>query len=146
RRERRDPPADRDMGEPACGAQRARSRRDSCLSVGPELNRRMTDSNDPEILFDRRGTAGIVTLNRPHALNAVTHAMVRALSAQLHAWAHDPAITRVIVTAAGGRAFSAGGDIRALYDLGRAGRPAEALAFWREEYTLNSFIKHYPKP
>src|SRR5262249_62093583 len=76
RRERRDPPADRDMGEPACGAQRARSRRDSCLSVGPELNRRMTDSNDPEILFDRRGTAGIVTLNRPHALNAVTHAMV----------------------------------------------------------------------
>ncbi len=56
------------------------------------------------------------------------------------------AITRVIVTAAGGRAFSAGGDIRHLYDLGRAGRQQEALAFWRDEYTLNTAIKHYPKP
>ena len=76
-----------------------------------------------EILFERRGAAGLVTLNRPKALNAVTHGMVRALRAQLDDWADDPAITRVVITAAGERAFSAGGDIRALYDLGQR-RPA----------------------
>ncbi len=74
-----------------------------------------------DILFERRGCAGIVTLNRPKALNAITHDMVRALAAQLDAWAHDDAVTRVIVTANGERAFSAGGDIRALYDLDHGG-------------------------
>ena len=99
-----------------------------------------------EILFARRGAARIVTLNRPKALNAVTHDMVRALRTQLDAWANDGAVTRVIVTAAGERAFSAGGDIRALTDLGRAGRQGEALTFWRDEYPLNTMIKRYPKP
>jgi enoyl-CoA hydratase len=55
-------------------------------------------------------------------------------------------VTRVIITAAGGRAFSAGGDLRAIYDLGRAGRQDEALEFWRTEYPLNLMIKTYPKP
>src|SRR5712691_2707231 len=100
-----------------------------------------------DILFERRGTAGIVTLNRPKALNAVTHAMVRALAAKLGEWAKDEAVTRVVVVAAAGeRAFSAGGDIRALYDLGKAGRHAEALQFWRDEYPLNALIKRFRKP
>jgi enoyl-CoA hydratase len=99
-----------------------------------------------DILFARRGAAGIVTLNRPKALNAVTHDMVRALAHQLDAWAADGAVTRVIVTAAGEKAFSAGGDIRALYELGKAGRQADALTFFREEYALNTAIKRYPKP
>lgn len=99
-----------------------------------------------DILFERRGAAGIVTLNRPQALNAVTHEMVRALAATLAQWRDDPAVTRVVITAAGGRAFSAGGDIRALYDLGKAGRQEEALTFWRDEYPLNALIKHYRKP
>ena len=99
-----------------------------------------------DILFERRGAAGIVTLNRPKALNAVTHDMVRGLRAQLDAWESDPAITRVVVTAAGERAFSAGGDIRALYDLGKAGRHGEALQFWRDEYPLNALIKRFRKP
>jgi enoyl-CoA hydratase len=103
-------------------------------------------ADDPEILFERRGAAGVVTLNRPAALNAVTHGMVLALRARLEAWRDDPAVTRVVVTAAGGRAFSAGGDLRALYDLGRAGRYEEACDFWRDEYALNAAIKHYPKP
>lgn len=103
-------------------------------------------TSQPEILFDRSGSAGLVTLNRPQALNAVTLAMVRALARQLAEWARDPSITRVVVAAAGGRAFSAGGDIRALYDLGCAGRHAEMLPFWREEYILNAMIKRYPKP
>jgi enoyl-CoA hydratase len=103
-------------------------------------------TSEPEILFERRGTAGIVTLNRPKALNAVTLIMVRALRQQLDAWRNDPAVTRVIITGAGGRAFSAGGDLRQVYELARSGRQEEALVYWREEYALNSVIKHYPKP
>jgi enoyl-CoA hydratase len=102
----------------------------------------MTD----DILFERRGAAGVITLNRPQALNAVTHDMVRALRAQLDAWADDEAITRVVISATGERAFSAGGDIRHLYDLGKAGHHAEALQFWRDEYPLNVAIKNYRKP
>src|SRR4029077_1828440 len=69
-----------------------------------------------------------------------------ALRAQLDRWADDAAITRIVITAAGDRAFSAGGDIRALYDLGKAGRHDEALQFWRDEYPLNATIKNYRKP
>jgi enoyl-CoA hydratase len=103
-------------------------------------------STASEILFERRGVAGLVTLNRPRALNAVTFDMVRALAHQLEDWAWDASITRVVMTAAGDRAFSAGGDIRQLYDLGVAGRQTEMLRFYREEYVLNTLIKHYPKP
>ncbi len=99
-----------------------------------------------DILFERRGAAGLITLNRPQALNAVTHTMVLALRAQLDDWGNDPAITRVVIQAAGTRAFSAGGDIRALYDLGQAGRHDEALQFWRDEYPLNVAIKNFRKP
>jgi enoyl-CoA hydratase len=102
--------------------------------------------SDSEILFERRGAAGIVTLNRPKALNAVTHGMVKALRAQLDGWADDPAVTRVVIQATGERAFSAGGDIRVLYDLGQAGRHDEALQFWRDEYSLNAAIKGFRKP
>jgi enoyl-CoA hydratase len=101
---------------------------------------------EDDILFSRRGAAGIVTLNRPQALNAVTHGMVLALRQQLDAWAHDGAVTRVLVTAAGNKSFSAGGDIRHLYDLGSAGRHDEMLQFWRDEYPLNAAIKNYRKP
>jgi len=103
-------------------------------------------SDAAEILFERRGTAGLITLNRPKALNAVTPNMVRLLRSQLETWARDPSVTRLVITAAGERAFSAGGDIRALYELGCAGRYDEMLMFWREEYALNALIKRYPKP
>ncbi len=99
-----------------------------------------------EILFERRGAAGLITLNRPKALNAVTYAMVLALRKQLDAWGDDAAITRVVIQAAGERAFSVGGDIRHLYDLGQAGRHEEARQFWRDEYPLNVAIKNYRKP
>src|SRR5262249_16777110 len=102
--------------------------------------------SEAEILLERRGAAGIITLNRPKALNAVTHAMVLALRKQLDRWADDAAITRVVITGAGERAFSAGGDIRVLYELGKAGRYGDALQFWRDEYPLNTVIKKYRKP
>src|SRR3954463_1895342 len=103
-------------------------------------------ADEAEVICERLGAAGVITLNRPQALNAITLRMVRAMTRALEAWAEDAAVTRVIIEAAGGRAFSAGGDIRHLYDLGKAGRYDEALTFWREEYALNVRIKRYPKP
>lgn len=103
-------------------------------------------SSEPEVLFERRGEAGIITLNRPKALNALSHQMVRMIHPQLLDWAQDPQVTRVVLKAAGERAFCAGGDIRAIYDLGRSGRADEAITFWREEYLLNHYIGTYPKP
>jgi enoyl-CoA hydratase len=99
-----------------------------------------------DILCETQGEAGLITLNRPKALNALTLAMVREMRRALDAWAKDPAVTRIIVQGAGEKAFCAGGDIRQLTEDLRAGRRDEALAFWREEYQLNIAIKRYPKP
>ncbi len=103
-------------------------------------------TEEPELLARREGAAGILILNRPKALNALTHGMVKGMRQALADWAADPAVTRVIVKGAGERAFCAGGDIRQMHDLGKAGRQHESLAFWREEYILNREIKRYPKP
>ena len=102
--------------------------------------------SEPEIICERRGAAGCVLLNRPGALNALTPGMTRALTEALVAWADDPAIERVVVRGAGDRAFCAGGDIRLIYEQGRAGDHASQLDFWREEYRLNRMIARYPKP
>jgi enoyl-CoA hydratase len=102
--------------------------------------------SEPEILVERRGCAGFLTLNRPKALNALNLGMVRVIAAALDEWERDPAVARVVVTGAGGRAFCAGGDIRLLYEQGRASDHAAQLEFWREEYQLNRRIKRYSKP
>ncbi|MDE2184449.1 MAG: enoyl-CoA hydratase/isomerase family protein [Alphaproteobacteria bacterium] len=102
-------------------------------------------SGDPEIVFDRSGAAGLVTLNRPMVLNALTFAMVTALRSRLQEWERDDSITCVVIRGAGFKAFCAGGDIRALHDSGKAGT-SYASDFWREEYILNAAIKHYRKP
>jgi enoyl-CoA hydratase len=68
------------------------------------------------------------------------------MAAALDQWERDSSVDRVLVLGAGGRAFCAGGDIRRLYDLGRAGDHAAQLTFWREEYRLDRRIKTYPKP
>ena len=99
----------------------------------------------PEVTFERQGHAGFITLNRPETLNALTLQMVRRIHRQLAAWADDRAVAHVAIRANGSRAFSAGGDVRALHSLGLARSPAFA-AFYREEYRLNTYIKRYPKP
>jgi enoyl-CoA hydratase len=101
---------------------------------------------ESEVRVERRGCAGFLTLNRPQALNALTLGMVREIAAALDDFERDAGIERVVVTGAGERAFSAGGDIRWLYDRGLAGDHEAQCAFWREEYTLNARIKRYPKP
>ncbi|HEX4293040.1 MAG TPA: enoyl-CoA hydratase/isomerase family protein [Rhizomicrobium sp.] len=102
-------------------------------------------SDEAEIQFENRGAVGLITLNRPKALNALTHGMAVAMHAQLKAWAVDDAVKTVVIQGEGERAFCAGGDIRTLYDSGKAGTPY-ALEFYRDEYLLNAYIKHYPKP
>ena len=102
--------------------------------------------SEPEIICERRGAAGCVLQNLPGALNALTPGRTRGPSEALGRWAHDPAIARVVVRGAGKRAFCAGGDIRLIYEQGRAGDHASQLAFWREEYQLNQMIARYPKP
>ncbi len=106
----------------------------------------MTD----QVLFQTIGPLGVITLNRPEALNALTLEMIQAMDPQLEIWAHDPAVRAILVQGAGVRAFCAGGDLRAIYDLGpdAAQRMAEDADrdFFRHEYRLNWRIHHYPKP
>jgi enoyl-CoA hydratase len=101
--------------------------------------------SEPEILFERLGTLGLVTLNRPKALNALTRDMCLKMSARLGEWAFDDQVRVVAVRGAGGRAFCAGGDIRTLYAAGKAGSTAPR-DFYRDEYRLDSQIHHYEKP
>jgi len=98
-----------------------------------------------EILFEVCGKAGVITLNRPEALNAVTLNMIELMGPQLDAWAKDDKISHVIIKAAPGRAFSAGGDIVQLYQWGLDKDPRFA-AFYAAEYPLNVAIKRFPKP
>jgi enoyl-CoA hydratase len=97
------------------------------------------------IRFDRQGALAIVTLDRPQALNALTLEMVAALDDQLSAWAQDASVAAVVIRGAAGRAFCAGGDIRALHDASKKG-DAYPRDFYRTEYRLNHRIKTYPKP
>ena len=102
----------------------------------------MTSSED--IVFDVRGRAGVVTLNKQETLNAVTDDMLTALNRQLDLWQADAAIERILIKAAPGRAFSAGGDIRHLYDCGIA--KDYDFDFFAREYVLNARINTFPKP
>ncbi|MDO7883329.1 enoyl-CoA hydratase/isomerase family protein [Salinibacterium soli] len=101
--------------------------------------------NEPGVRFEVDGAVGIVTLDRPRALNALTHDMVRAIAANLDEWEHDADVLRVLIEGAGDRAFCAGGDVVELRRDALAGGSA-ALDFWRDEYTLNARIARYPKP
>ena len=103
----------------------------------------------PEVSFievpGAKGDIGLITLDRPQALNALNHAMITAISAQLTVWATSPLIKAVIIHSSNRKAFCAGGDIRAIYELGR-GDNAAVQHFFADEYRLNYQIATYPKP
>jgi len=92
------------------------------------------------------GCAGRITLQRPKALNALTYAMIPAISAALDGWATDDAVKLVLIDAEGDKAFCAGGDIADLYRTGTAGDFAFGQGFWHDEYRLNAKLAEYPKP
>lgn len=105
----------------------------------------MADTND--ILSTRIGDAGVITLNRPQALNALTLEMTEAIDRQLIAWASDPAVKLVIIEGAGDRAFCSGGDVKAVA-LSMKNDTGSTLGrdFFHAEYILNNRIYTYPKP
>ncbi len=95
------------------------------------------------------GRTGIITLNRPSALNSLSLDMVRAMTAALRAWRDDAAITAVFVHSTSEKAYCAGGDIRFFHQKGIASATGGAALiedFFTEEYSLNYLIHHYPKP
>jgi enoyl-CoA hydratase len=99
----------------------------------------------PDLIVARQGSLGRLTLNRPKALNALTRDMVRTIHRALLDWRTDDSVVAVLIDGAGERGLCAGGDIRSIYDSAKVGK-FEADDFWREEYVLNAFIAHYPKP
>jgi enoyl-CoA hydratase/carnithine racemase len=108
----------------------------------------MTTTTD--IIFEELpsldGAIGSITLNRPQALNALSHAMCIAMYHQLQTWQDTPSIKAVIIRGTGDKAFCAGGDIRQLYDYGKQGELHKALAFFHDEYRLNLYIANFSKP
>jgi len=98
-----------------------------------------------QIHFEVFGNLGVITLNRPKALNALTTEMCKAMIKVMLAWQDDARIGVVLVKGAGDRAFCAGGDIIMLHDSGKAG-DHRAEEFWRTEYALNDLIHRYRKP
>jgi enoyl-CoA hydratase len=98
-----------------------------------------------DLIIARDGSLGVITLNRPKAINALTLAMTRGISTALDAFEADPSIALVLIEGNGDRGFCAGGDLRGLYDSVGAGGDLGKI-FWREEYILNARIASYPKP
>jgi enoyl-CoA hydratase/carnithine racemase len=98
----------------------------------------------PGLVTERRGAVGLITLDRPEALNALSLAMILGFESALIDWMADPRIHLVVVRGRGERAFCAGGDIRALYEAG----PGAPLTrdFYQAEYRLNWRLFWYPKP
>jgi len=106
---------------------------------------------NPGILFERKGALGLVTLNRPAALNALNEAMCLAHYAKLKEWESDPGVAAVVVRGAGDKAFSAGGDVVSLYRSGLAWRGGDKTAlawrrFFHAEYRMNAAVKKFAKP
>jgi len=103
----------------------------------------MTD--DAEVLFEERGSVGLITLNRPKALNSLTHGMCVAITEQLGKWANLKHIKAVIVVGAGEKAFCAGGDVVKVSKSVAAGT-REWRDFFHDEYLMNIAIDEFPKP
>ncbi|XP_044160997.1 3-hydroxyisobutyryl-CoA hydrolase, mitochondrial isoform X1 [Bufo gargarizans] len=101
--------------------------------------------SDADVLLAKHGCSGVITLNRPKALNALNLNMSRLIYQQLKIWEEDSETFLVIIKGAGGKAFCAGGDIIAVTEAGKCGAPL-AKEFFKEEYILNNVIGTYKKP
>ncbi|MBU1174331.1 MAG: enoyl-CoA hydratase/isomerase family protein [Alphaproteobacteria bacterium] len=99
-----------------------------------------------EVLIGREGAMGVITLNRPGALNALSHAMIDTIYRALTAWRNDDGVAAVLLEGNGARAFCAGGDVRATRQAILDGRVEEGLSFYADEYRNNRLIATYPKP
>ncbi|MDR5706151.1 enoyl-CoA hydratase/isomerase family protein [Agromyces aerolatus] len=105
-----------------------------------------TGAEPAEVIVEQRGRLGLLTLNRPRAINALTHGMVRLIAEALDRWADDDTVATVAVVGSGERGLCAGGDVVSLYRDVTEADGLGAAAFWRDEYTMNARIASYPKP
>uniref|UniRef100_A0A8C9DGG3 3-hydroxyisobutyryl-CoA hydrolase n=1 Tax=Prolemur simus TaxID=1328070 RepID=A0A8C9DGG3_PROSS len=97
-----------------------------------------------DVLLERKGCAGVITLNRPKFLNALSLNMIRQIYPQLKRWEQDPETFLIIMKGAGGKAFCAGGDVRAISEAKKAKQMSQD--FFREEYILNNAVGSCQKP
>jgi enoyl-CoA hydratase len=100
---------------------------------------------DGDLIVRREGSAGVIRLNRPKAINAMTLEMSEGIDAALDRFEADPAVALVLLEGAGERGLCAGGDIRGLYESSRAGGDL-GKRFWRQEYIMNARIAKFAKP
>src|SRR5579859_7898588 len=103
------------------------------------------------VKFAVAGSVGLITLNRPKALNALDQEMCLAIDTALKVWAKDNSITAVIIRGAGDRAFCAGGDVRLAREDGIAWKKGQSdgrivREFFRDEYRMDRRIATFPKP
>lgn len=94
---------------------------------------------DAEVLLEVKNKVGLITLNRPKALNALNLNMIRTIYPVLQKWEADPGVNLVVIKGTGGRAFCAGGDVRAVAEAGQKGDDLTKM-FFKEEYALNYAI------
>ena len=113
----------------------------------------MTDipSDEHQLIIEHRGPVGIITLNRPNALNALTLGMIRGIREVLAEWRDREDIRMILFRGAGDRAFCAGGDIKKVYEAGAqitdpVHKIALAKTYFADEYRMNRELYHYPKP
>jgi enoyl-CoA hydratase len=105
----------------------------------------MSSVEEGDLIVRREGAAGVIRLNRPKAINAMTLEMSIGIDAALDQFETDPEVAVIILEGAGERGLCAGGDIRGLWESSREGGDLGAR-FWRQEYVMNARIAKYPKP
>jgi enoyl-CoA hydratase len=105
----------------------------------------MSGAEEGDLVVRREGAAGVIRLNRPKALNAMTLEMSIGVDAALDQFEADPEVAVIVLEGAGERGLCAGGDIRGLWESSRDGGDLGAR-FWRQEYVMNARIAKYPKP
>jgi len=100
---------------------------------------------EPDLIARREGAVGVIRLNRPKTINAVTLEMFRDVDKALDEFKSDPDVGLILLEGAGERGLCAGGDIRALYENSKVKGDLGKI-LWREEYILNARIAKFPKP
>ena len=104
------------------------------------------ESQEPEIISEIHGNVGLISLNRPRALNSLNLGMIREMMRVLQGWAENDQVKFVVIEGVGDKAFCAGGDIRSVYQARLEGKNEYKDEMFREEYELNYYISKYPKP
>lgn len=99
-----------------------------------------------KILSERRKSTGVISLNRPRALNALDQDMVDAITVLLAEWQDDPGITQVLVRSTSPKAFCAGGDVRYGYSTAAAGDVEVSEYFFTSSYDMHGQVSDFDKP